>query len=465
MYDVMLEMIRGQKVLVLGLARSGRAAVRLLLKAGAEKVIANDIKETCQLLQEMNELLSPRVQVVGGGHPTELLENVDLIIKSPGISPRIPLLQKAQLLGIPYYSEVELAFHFSPVPIIGITGTNGKTTTASLTGEIFRQEYPSVQVAGNIGFPLCEAVGLTSAPGFIVAELSSFQLENINKFQVAIGAVLNISPDHLDHHLTEENYLIAKRNILKNQTEKDWAVLNYDDQKIRNFASYSKGGVFFFSLEEDLERGVCLDKGNIVIVTAIESIKVCSTKEVRIPGKHNLENALAATAIAWLAGLDVDKIAQGLKSFPGAPHRLEQVGIIDRVTFFNDSKGTNPNATINAISALKGPKILVAGGLNKGGSFDILADLLKKQEVKKLILMGETAAVIKKVAREKGFFDIVTVSTMQEAVAKAFDAAEWGDIVLLSPACASWDMFKDYEERGDLFKAAVLALQGGANYV
>ncbi len=457
----MLEMIRGKRILVLGLARSGRAAVRLLLKAGAQKVIANDIKDTYKLLQEIEGVLPPSVQVVGGGHPTELLENVDLIIKSPGVLPGIPLLQKAFLMGIPVYSEIELAFHFSQVPIVGITGTNGKTTTVSLTGEIFRQANSSVQVAGNIGFPLCEAVESAAPPGFIVAELSSFQLENINEFRADIGAVLNISPDHLDYHQTENKYLMAKRNILKNQSEKNWAVLNFDDPETRKFSAYVKGGLLYFSLREELESGVCLRNGDIVIVTAKKPLKVCSAAEVRIPGKHNLENALAATAICWIAGLGVDKIAQGLKSFPGVPHRLEQVGRVNGVTFYNDSKGTNPNATINALSALKGSKILVAGGLNKGGDFSILADSLKEEEVKKMVLMGETALIIKKAAEARGFLNVAIVADMKEAVAEAFTAAEPGDIVLLSPACASWDMYKDYEERGNIFKSAVFALQGG----
>ncbi|RJX29030.1 MAG: UDP-N-acetylmuramoyl-L-alanine--D-glutamate ligase [Dethiobacter sp.] len=459
----MIEKIKGKKVLVLGLARSGRAAVQLLVKAGASRVVANDHQELQLLPREIVEEYQkhPRIELAAGGHPESLLEGVALIIKSPGIKPGLALLQKAREKGIPVCSEIELAFHFSAVPFIGITGTNGKTTTASLTGDIFRRQFPGVYVAGNIGFPLCEAVMEASKGDIIIAESSSFQLEDIRNFRVHIAAVLNITPDHLDYHESMENYVDAKRKILLNQNSDDWAVLNWDDPLVRTFSSYIKGKMLPFSRREELNPGVCLRDNNIFINNGLDMFLVCPAGEVKIPGLHNLENALAAVAISWAGGVKVENIALSLKTFPGVPHRLEKVEEIGGVTFINDSKGTNPDATLNALRALPGPKILIAGGLNKGSDFRHLAQVMAGEGVKSLVLLGETASLIASAARMEGLKDVYVVPDLQAAVLKAFTSAVPGDTVLLSPACASWDMFKNFEERGELFKSAVISLKEG----
>lgn len=458
----MIDKIRGKRVLVLGLAKSGRAAVHLLLKAGASSILANDSKKRDLLQKEMKDLLRySQVELFGGSHPESLLEGVSLIIKSPGIKPGLPLLQKARELGIPVFSEIELAFHFSPVPLFGITGTNGKTTTSALTGEIFRRRFPAVYVAGNIGYPLCEAVEQAREGDIIVAELSSFQLDDINNFKVKIAAVLNLTPDHLDYHGTLENYVEAKRKILLNQGSDDWTVLNWDDPQVRRFSAYTRGQLLPFSRREKLNPGVCLIDDTIMINFGLNSFSVCRVDEIRIPGLHNLENALAASAMAWAGGVTTEHLALALKSFPGVPHRLENVEVISKVTFVNDSKGTNPDATMNALRAVKGSKILIAGGLNKGSDLRGLIQSLKGEGVKSLVLLGEAAPLISRIAQDEGFSDAVIVSDLKTAVYKAFSLALPGDTVLLSPACASWDMFRDFEERGDIFKSAVFSLKEG----
>ena len=456
----MINKIKGKKVLVLGLAKSGRAAVRLLLKAGACKVVANDLKEASLLQREMGELEKhPRVELVGGGHPESLLEGVSLIIKSPGIKPELALLQKAREKGIPVYPEIELAGHFSQSPLIGITGTNGKTTTTSLTGEIFRQQFKGVHVAGNIGFPLCEAVMEASPEDYIIAELSSFQLEDIHSFRVHIAAVLNLTPDHLDYHGSLEGYAAAKRKIFLNQTAHDWAVLNWDDPLVRSFRSAVRGNIMPFSRREELNPGVYVREHTIFVSDGRHTRIVCPVEEIRIPGLHNLENALAAVAVSWVGGVALDSIARGLKSFPGVPHRLERVMEIRGVTFINDSKGTNPDATLTALRAVPGAKVLIAGGLNKGSDFRPLVKAMAAEGVKSLILLGETASLMELLAREEGFTDVSIVPDLHAAVQKAFRSAASGDTVLLSPACASWDMVKNFEERGEVFKSAVISLK------
>lgn len=458
----MLEKIKGKKVLVLGLAKSGQAAIELLLKAGVEKVVANDQKETFLLYRELGALGGDsRVELVGGGHPESLLRGISMIIKSPGIKPGLPLLQKARERSIPIYSEIELAYHFCAASLIGITGTNGKTTTVSLTGEIFRQQFAGVYVAGNIGFPLCRAVMEAAKGDFIVTELSSFQLDDIQNFRVHIAAVLNITPDHLDYHESMSKYIQAKTKILMNQRGEDWAVLNWDDPLVKDFSSETQGKVLPFSCRKELSPGVYVRDQIIFINDGAEEKPLCYTWEVKIPGLHNLENALAAAAVSWAAGVEPEKIACGLKNFAGVPHRLERVAEIKGVTFINDSKGTNPDATLKALKAFSGSKILIAGGLNKGSDFHPLVKTLADEKVRSLVLLGETAPLMAEIARKEGFTEVFIVSDLPAAVFKAFEVAAPGDTVLFSPACASWDMFKNFEERGEIFKSAVYALKEG----
>lgn len=458
----MIEEIRGKKVLVLGLARSGRAAARLLLRAQASRVVLNDCKEA-QLLQEEVTAFKgdERVEIIAGGHPESLLEGVALIIKSPGINPKLPLLQEASRRDIPVYSEIELAYHFSAARILGITGTNGKTTTVSLVGEMFRQQYSGVFMAGNIGYPLSEAVQEAKKGDIIIAELSSFQLENIKDFRSPIAAILNITPDHLDYHGSMEQYIAAKGNILLNQQKEDVAVLNWDDSEVRKLLPSVQGKHIFFSRKEHLSPGVYLAGDKIVINWEGQKEEICSCRELKIPGLHNLENALAAVAFAFVGGVKIENIVYALRHFQGVSHRLELVAVINGVTFINDSKGTNPDAALMALQSFPGSKILLAGGLNKGGDYLPLVKALKREKVKKLVLLGEAAPLILNLALGEGFTEAVVVSSLQEAVLKAYKSSCPGDVVLLSPACASWDMFKNYEERGEVFKSAVFALKEG----
>ncbi len=461
----MKEQIKGKNILILGLARSGQAAIKLLLKAGASRVIGNDQKSLDQLTDEMNDLCrDSRVTLVGGGHPEHLVDEVSLVIKSPGIKPDLPLLHRALARGIPVYSEIELAYWFSSAEIVGITGTNGKTTTTSLVGEIFQGECPQVFVAGNIGYPLCEAVDAARSGDLIVAELSSFQLENIETFRTPIAAVLNISSDHLDYHGTMPQYIQAKSRLLANQQETDMAVLNYDDENVRDLQDQVQGRLHYFSRKYLLEAGVCLQKGRIVIRENGNEEFICHTADLLIPGLHNLENALAAVAVTRSRGVRREKIASALKSFRGVPHRLEFVSEINGVRFVNDSKGTNEEATLTALKALQGSKILIAGGMDKGSSFHHLAAALLSEKVSWLILLGETAPLLQKRALAAGFSRVVLVSDLPDAVAQAYLHAAAGDTVLLSPACASWDMFSSYEERGDVFKFEVGKLKEGLSH-
>lgn len=458
----MLDKIRGKRVLVLGLGKSGRAAVRLLIKAGASSVVANDRKQT-DLMQEEAEEFSAysQVEIVGGGHPQGLLEGVSLIIKSPGISPDLPFLKSALDKGVPVYSEIELAYNYTPATIVGITGTNGKTTTTSLTGEMFRRQFSGVHVAGNIGFPLCQAAVEASEGDIIIAELSSFQLEDTDKFRVHIGAVLNITPDHLDYHRTVDNYIAAKRKILNNQRGGDWIVINWDDSQARKFQDYAGGKVLPFSRKKELNPGICIRDNTIAINFFDEVYNICSVEDVKIRGLHNLENALAAVGVAWAGGVRAENIVQALRSFPGVPHRLEEVAVLSGIRFVNDSKGTNPDAAINALRAVRGPKILIAGGKNKGSDFQPLVKALRMESVKGLILLGETAPLLTSAALKEGFNNVELAAGIEEAVLKAFSSASSGDTVLLSPACASWDMFKNFEQRGEVFKSAVFSLKKG----
>ncbi|HHU76659.1 MAG TPA: UDP-N-acetylmuramoyl-L-alanine--D-glutamate ligase [Firmicutes bacterium] len=448
-------------VLVLGLAGSGRAAIHLLLKAGATRVIANDRRDEEELREVISEFRPfPQVSFAAGGHGEALLENVDLIIKSPGIHPQMELLQKATGKGIKIYSEIELAHLFFGGKLVGITGTNGKTTTTSLVGEIYKGHYGErIHVAGNIGRPLSEAVLHARKGDIIIAELSSFQLENVDRFSPDIAAILNLAPDHLDYHGTMEGYISAKKRILMNQRPDDWAILNWDDPMVREFASFSKGKVLYFSRREKLPSGVCLHGEQIVISDGGSSSVVCRADEVRIRGLHNLENALAATAMAWAGGIGLSQIAAVLRVFPGVAHRLESVCDFGGIRFVNDSKGTNPQAALSALRSIPGPKILIAGGSDKGSDFNDFVRALRDEGVVKMILIGETAGSISRAASAVGFDNTVIVEGMSAAVEEATASAKSGDTVLLSPACASWDMFKNFEERGNVFKEAVLALK------
>lgn len=451
-------------VVVIGLARSGTAVTPLLVEMGAKKVIVNELKDKDKLKDEISLLGGyPQVEVVTGGHPLELIDNtVSLVVKSPGVPPDLPLVKKAVRMGIPVLTEVEIAYQYtreSKPWFIGITGSNGKTTTTALTGNIFKKGWPGkVFVAGNIGLPLSSVVLEASSKDLIVAELSSFQLEGISEFRPHIAAILNISEDHLDYHKTFEEYIKAKYRIFKNQREGDYAVLNADDPLlVEKKDCQLKSKPVLFSRRRILESGVCLQNGEVVIKSEGSTVPVCAVEEIRLPGLHNLENVLAATAIAWSAKVEVSKIREALIAFEGVPHRLEFVRELKGVLFVNDSKATNPGAAIKALQSFSRPVVLIAGGKDKGGNFKELASYVKDR-VSFLVLLGETADKIAEAVEEVNFNRWLKVKNLPEAVFQAYQRAQKGDVVLLSPACASWDMFINYEERGELFKKVVHSL-------
>jgi UDP-N-acetylmuramoylalanine--D-glutamate ligase len=363
----------------------------------------------------------------------------------------------AQTHQIPVIGELELAYRYCKAPFVAITGTNGKTTTTTLTGELLKQTGKEVLVGGNIGIPLIGSVENLQEQDVVVAEVSSFQLETTKTFCPHLALMLNLTPDHLDRHGDMAGYLAAKAKIFANQKESDYLILNYDDEALRGLAQQSNGRVIFFSQQHKLEEGVYLDDGKVLLQLDGKQVVICATEEIAIKGKHNLENAMGAILLAYLSGVAPEAIRDVLMSFPGVEHRLEPVRTLHEVLYINDSKGTNPDSTIKALEAYARPIVVILGGKNKGSDFTQLAQLVK-QRVKKAVVLGQAKSVIVEALERAGFHDYIETETFAEAVAAAADLAEAGDIVLLSPACASWDMFSSYEERGNLFKELVMAL-------
>jgi UDP-N-acetylmuramoylalanine--D-glutamate ligase len=448
----------GKKVLVIGLARSGLATVSFLVRQGAT-VTANDIKKEEELGPQLQQLKELPVHLITGKHPHLKKGDYDLIIISPGVPPTITPVQEAKKLGIPIWSELELAARLIREPIVAITGTNGKTTTTSWLGHIFRKAGKNVVVAGNIGVPLIQAVQEQRGQiDFWVVEVSSFQLEHVVTFRPKIAIFLNLTPDHLDRHGTLENYGKTKARIFGNQGPEDFAILNRDDVYLRQIAPQIKSRVFWFSRTALPNWGIGVKNDWIVSCIEGQEEVICKTSDLGIPGPHNLENALAAAGAALLSGIDKNSIREGLATFPGVPHRLELVRTVDGVKFVNDSKGTNPESVLKALEAFPEEEIvLIAGGKAKGSGFHRLA-LKIKEKVKAVVLLGEARELIKKALHQVGYRKIWEVASLEEAVRTAAELAQPGDVVLLSPGCASWDMFQDFEERGNLFKELVHSL-------
>lgn len=448
--------LKGKKVLVIGLARSGVASAALLSRHGAHVVI-NDKKSTAQAAVELASLPAA-VTFVGGGHPAELVDDdVALVVKNPGVPMSLPPLVRAEQLGIPVITEVELAYWLLAAPIVAITGTNGKTTTTALTGEIFRASGRQTHVAGNIGLPLSAVAEHDSAEAVVVAELSSFQLEAIICFRPRVSAILNITPDHLDRHGSMAAYREAKAKIFMNQDAGDAVVLNADDEEAYNLRSRPACPVYLFSRQREVEQGAFVRNGMLILRDSEREETVCLVDEIKLPGAHNLENALAAALLAWLGGVAADVIAGTLKTFAGVAHRLEFVRTVAGIDFINDSKGTNTDAAVKAMEAFEKNIILIAGGYDKGGTFADLAEEIKKH-ASHTIVLGQVATRMVAALDQVGYQSYATANSLEEAVMQAFQVARSGDVVLLSPACASWDMFRDYEERGERFKQAVREL-------
>jgi len=448
---------KNKKVLVVGMAKSGLGTVKTLTKLGAE-VYINDIKPEEKLQDLLSEIKGLYKNAILGEHPQNI-RDFDIIILSPGVPTDLEFINKAKNLKIPVIGELELAFKLSKGTFIGITGTNGKTTTTALLGEIFNNAGIPSYVVGNIGTAAITKALDTDDKTVMITEVSSFQLETIEDFKPKIAAILNISPDHLNRHKTMDNYINAKSRIFQNQESSDYLILNYDCELTKELSKKAKSKIIFFSRKEKLDKGIYINNGEVIIaIDEGKKDKICDVPDILIPGSHNLENALAASAIAYAYGIDKEIIAYTLKSFQGVEHRIELVTEIDGVKFINDSKGTNVNASIKAIEAVKPPIILIAGGKDKGSSFD---DFIKafNGKVEKLVLLGETANKIKETAIKYGFHNIFIVKDMEEAVKEAFKNAKKGSTVLLSPACASWDMYENFEERGEDFKRCVNKLR------
>ena len=382
----------------------------------------------------------------------EDIDDIDMTVVSPGVPLDLPFILKIKSKNIEIIGEVELAYRLSKNPIfIGITGTNGKTTTTSLVGEIFKKANRDTYIVGNIGNPVIDTVGVANENSVLVTELSSFQLESIATFKPHVSAILNFTEDHLNRHHTMEAYMEAKARIFENQDSKDFCVLNYDDEDVRSLSDNVKAKKIFFSRKKSLECGIYLDEDKNIIVNINEKITLLNRDELSLPGDHNLENCMAAAAIAYVSNIDIDTIREVLKTFAGVEHRQEFVRNLNGVMFVNDSKATNPDSSIKAVQSYNRPIVLIAGGMDKQSSFDEFLDAAK-ENVYALVLLGETAQKIKECAQNKGFDNIIVVKDMKEAVNASYQIAKDGDVVLLSPACASWDMYKSFEVRGIDFK-------------
>lgn len=445
--------IKGKRFLVVGAGRSGIAVADFLQRKGAV-VLLTDNREIDSSDSALNKLVQAGLQIASGIYPEVRECAFDAVVVSPGVPLDVPPVFQAGQCGIPVLGELELAYRFATAPMVAITGTNGKTTTTTLVGEICRAAGFRTMVGGNIGLPLVDVVEEYGPDDLIVAEVSSFQLETVAHFRPRVAVMLNITSDHMDRHVTMENYTAAKARIFARQGVGDFTVLNYDDPRIRALADLTKGEVIFFSRRHNLEAGVLIRGDMITVRRAGVDTDIVATREVIIPGLHNLENVMAAVAASWALGVAPEVLARTLRSFPGVEHRLEAVAQKNGVLYVNDSKGTNPDAAIKALGAYEQPIVLLAGGRNKGNDFTEYARLIK-QKVRVLVVLGECAAEIEKAARSAGCTNILRAANFNEAVLMAHASAQHGDVVLLSPACASWDMFNNFEERGDLFKKIV----------
>ncbi len=444
-----------KKVLVLGLAKSGVSAAKLLHELGA-LVTVNDGKPFDEN-PEAQELLSLRIKVITGSHPIELLdEEFSLMVKNPGIPYSHPLVAKAQEMGIPVITEVELAYEVAECPIIGITGTNGKTTTTTMTGLLLNAgaDQGIARLAGNIGYPASGVAQEAKPEDKIVMELSSFQLMGITDFRPHIAVITNIYEAHIDYHGTRKEYVKAKWNLQKNMTEKDYLILNWNQSELQELAQRTKARVLPFSTKEVLEDSVYADDYSIYY----KKEKIMEISELGVPGKHNVENALAAISVAKLYGISNEAIRETLNLFHGVPHRTQYVGEIQGRKFYNDSKATNILATKMALSGFETSKVvLLAGGLDRGNTFDELIPSLKG--IKAMVVFGQTKEKLMDAGKKAGIETIVTADSVEQAVPLALENSTDGDVVLLSPANASWDQYPNFETRGNRFMEAVNRLK------
>lgn len=442
------------KALVAGTGISGIGSAKLLLNKGFEVVIFDENLSVSS--EEVIEKIgaNDKLSVFIGKLNEEVASGVAFCVMSPGINPATDFCKLLDSMNIPYISEMELAFRYDKGRVVAITGTNGKTTTTSLLGEICKGAGMDTIVAGNIGNAYTGEVLSSSEKSISVLEIAGHQLQTIDTFRPVVSAILNITPDHLDRFGTMENYILAKKRIAKNMTAEDVIVLNYDDEVLRNFGEEVSARVLYFSSKEELNKGAFI-RGDKIIIKMDEEEELCSFADMKLLGMHNYENVMAATLMALSLGVSLSDIRKTVREFKAVPHRIEYVDEIDGVQFYNDSKGTNPEASMRAISAMLRPVVLIAGGYDKHISFDEWAKSFSGK-VKKLVVLGECANDIVSSVEKNGFRDYALAKDFDEAFDMAVSVASSGDVVLLSPACASWDSFNNFEERGDRFKELVL---------
>ena len=450
--------LKGKKVLVVGLGRSGLAAALFLRRQGAQ-VTVSDVRSAESLAREIPALIEEGIVVEAGGHGLLTFRRQDLIVVSPGVPLETPELAQARSFGRPVIGELELAARFLKGRILAITGSNGKTTTTALTGEILKASGQPTLVAGNIGTPVVELIGAATEATWSVLEVSSFQLESTEQFHPRIAVILNITPDHLDRHGTFEKYALAKERIFAAQTGQDYAVLNADNPRCAEAAARSHAPVYWFSARRAVERGAWVEGDELVFRSAPEAAteRIMPLGKIPLKGGHNVENVLAATCAARLAGVAADGIARAIAGFKAVEHRLEYVATINGVEYYNDSKATNVDATAKAVAAFPGGIHLIMGGKDKGAPYTPLAPLIRER-VQAVYTIGAAAAKIESELR--GETPIHSCGTLEHAVNAAAAAARPGEVVVLAPACSSFDQFENYEERGRAFKQLVLDRRG-----
>lgn len=453
--------LKNKRVLVVGLGRSGVAAALFLQDHGA-RVVVSDTKSEAQLQKEISLLLERGISLETGQHSERTFRDQDLIVVSPGVPSDQPQLQHARAMGIPVIGEVELAFRFLQGKIIAITGSNGKTTTTTLVGEILSKSGRKTLVGGNIGTPVISLAEKSSPEHLVVLEISSFQLETIQQFRPWIAAILNITPDHLDRHRTFQAYIDAKARIFENQQPGDFSLLNADDPTCLPLRNKSKGSVYWFSRKQPVENGTYVRDEQIIFRSSGRDVPVLPVKEIQLKGAHNLENVLAAACAGMLAGCEAQQVRKAVAEFGGVEHRLEPVATIHGVAYYNDSKATNVDATIKALESFPGSIHIILGGKDKGSDYTVLVPLLRER-AKGVYLIGAAAGKI--ASQIQGATRIVHSGTLDRAIRQAAEAAGSGDIVLLAPACASFDQFENYEQRGRIFKELVQALAAKAGQV
>lgn len=450
--------LMGKKVLVVGCGISGIGSTKLLEKVGANPILfdENTKVEEVAVRQQFGE--PTKAQIIIGSLPEEIEKEVEMVVLSPGVPSDTVFANQFRNRNVPVIGEIELAYVCGKGKILAITGTNGKTTTTALTGKIMQEYFASSYIVGNIGNPYTDAVLDMREDTVTVAEISSFQLETIRTFHPAVSAILNITPDHLDRHHTMENYVKTKQDITQNQNKDDICVLNYEDPYTKDFAEKCPATVVYFSSARKLENGYFLEGEDIKYAKDGNEVTLMNIHEMKLLGIHNVENVMAAIAISEGFGVPREHILQVVRNFTAVEHRIEYVTTVNEVDYYNDSKGTNPDAAIKAVQAMNRPTIVIGGGYDKDSTYDEWVESFG-DKVQYLILLGQTKEKIAACAKEQGFTNVILVESLEDAVKAAYEKAKQGEAVLLSPACASWGMFPNYEVRGKMFKELVHKLK------